>query len=422
MNTLNVPMSTGPKGNGVAGTTHLRAGTAPVHVHSERRGSTFFAAMLARQAADVDPSRLMVAGPSGDQEIAWGEHQRAERALFERDDHYRAVVETGLGGIVTPMYLPEWQTSTIPSGVTAALCRREQLPAVGGPTVTVVRWSDGTITAGLQAEAAALHSSDPGAVVVEMPILMVTASFEVSIQAVERGSMTDDAILSQGQEVWWAALNALILHGTGSTATPHQPPGLLWRAGATNQTQPILAAGGFTLYDADSADRAGRKLRNIAMREAAGISVDRARRADIVIADPTLLARMAADDANGPVLRGPTRTLGTLGSVAGADVETAGDLPTGQAVVEDPQIGAAFTAAGARSGGNQSPVIVARRDDLLLLVTDPGPTRWHYEQTKADVGNALMVVRGYAAFAAGGWQPKAVRVIHGTGTALPAIA
>ena len=342
-------------------------------------------------------------------------HERMARHITETKvdhTHRRAVNSGNLAGIVNPMYDPATIARGIYTGaVSKMLLRQYALPAEGD-SITVPRVTT-KASAGVQAtEGTAFKEASLATAAVKFDVFTIALRLPVSVQAIERGSMSMELMQDEIIEAWMEECNRNALFGDNSD---DEPIGILYQ-NAANPLNP----GGYDEFD-ESAPSGLKLLDQITDTETA-VGEARHRSPDAIITGIGTWGRLRKSrDSDGRRLLSPDERTGRnvdgMGRVVAEDATVArsvGSLDNVD-VFTDPAIPRTFADTGAKTGGTQGRVIVLHRGSMLWM--DDGPSSFTYEQTLAASGQVLLVVRGYAAFNPG-WHPSACRVIYGTGTVI----
>ena len=375
----------GPYGDGPAGLRRFLTDTAVVGINYQSTNPDF-----SRRAAE-------------ERQEQW----RAFVAKGENEDiNSRAVAMSNLAGIVNPQFDPSMISRGIYDvGVTTQLLNRYPIFSEGD-SITMPRVTT-QAAAAIHVENAAANDTSVATTAVKADLFTVAAKVKVSIQSIERGTMSTELLSDELRRCWIDNLNSHVLYGNNDASNSQEPNGLL------NQ---IAANAGQFIEKDDGSATAIKQLGYLTDAKTAVWKANR-RRVDAYIVGPDAMGDWENAQTNGVFIIPPYATWAQ-------NVGGAGSLPEKEGITSefdwrrvpvytDPEIGHAFADGGANTGGDQSRYIAMCRADVPIFYD--GPMTYSYEQTHADDLAVLLVVRGYAAFNPH-WRPEAWRVIRGTGT------
>jgi HK97 family phage major capsid protein len=324
----------------------------------------------------------------------------------------RAVGSGGVPGFVPPQYMSELFALYARAGrPTANLCRKMPLPPEG-MTVNIPRVTSPTTTAIQASEGGAIGNSDPASTLLTANVNTVAGYVTVSRQALERGPMTEEVIVSDLSADYNAKLDAQILNGSGVSG---QHLGILGVSsinavtytaatpilvGATSPMWPKLASG---VGQVMSGRYAGPNAMVMSPTEWAWMlsTVDASTYRPVI--QPVEVGGSDAFNQIGTMPGAPGYS-GIAGYLFNLPVYLDGSMP-----------------ANLGAGTNETRIIIADFEDLILFEDSSGaPTQLHFEQTSGQTLQILLIAYGYSAFA-GGRQPKAISVLAGTGMITPSL-
>ena len=333
-----------------------------------------------------------------------------QQAARSGDDEValRAVATTNLPGIVNPQFDPSMISRGVYDiGVTVQSLRQYPIFAEG-MSITCPRVTTKAVAAIQATEGSAFNDTSVATSGVEAKVFTVSAKMEVSVQSIERGNMSAELLQDELRRSWMEQLNNQILYGDNDDSNSKEPPGLLRQVSATT--------GQFIESDKASAT-AQLQLGYLTALKVAVWKANR-RRVNKYIVGPDAMGDWEdARTTNGDLLLPPQSMWVQNQGGSGGLPEMEGIKSDADwrkvPIVVDPEIGHTFNDTGAVSGGTQTRYIGLCSDDVPVFYD--GPMTYTYEQTKADEGDVLLVVRGYAAFNPF-WRPESWRIIYGTGT------
>ena len=334
------------------------------------------------------------------------QRHRSECMHPDADVRTRSIAMSDLPGVVNPAYDPSRISRGIyDRAVTVGLMQRYPVWGAGDqiiqPRVIV------EASAAEQTEGAAHPSAYADVAVTQQvtaDLRTVSAQAPITIQAVERGTLSVELLEDELDRAWMQALNQRILTGDN---------GLL-NASATGH------AGQWIERD-DAAPSAVKLLRYLTQQKAAIWGADR-RRPDAHIVDDSLVEELEdARDGNGyllPPYSAWARNVGGAGGLPSEEGLTSELDWRRVPVYVDPAIGSTWKddSSGGGVGGDQTRIISMCRSEMPVYYD--GPMTMQYDQTLAATGQLLLVIRGYYACNPL-WRPEAWRVTRGTGLKLP---
>jgi HK97 family phage major capsid protein len=361
-------------------------GTATVRVNSEpgpyyKGGpSSFFADMLDARYSPAASDRIL-------------RHERAAQVQMRDGREQRAATTTSFAGLVVPQYL-------VDDFAPVARARRPFLDFVGGRqlpeagmTLTVPRGSTGTVVVSQTSQGTAVASQDMVNTDLVVNVNTIAGQQDVSRQALDRGSNTDEEIMSDLAGAYTAELERQAFNGTG----------------ANNQHLGLLSETGVASVTVTSAQPVN-QVRQLAQALSV-IATSRQAPAEVIVMHPRRWAYwMQAADSQGRPLVTPGGGLsnwssdaqvpngGVLGSLYGLPVIGSANIPT--------------TISNSTFGG-QDVIIVTRASDLRLWEDDPMPRRVRFEETLAGNLQVKIVAWDYSSWSAGRY-PSASVVLTGT--------
>lgn len=306
----------------------------------------------------------------------------------------RAVTSDNLGGQVVPQYLSD-MVARYPTGGRPLLdfLGSRDLPDIGiiihVPRITTPPSVDAQAT-----EGTAFSTQDVDDTLLDVNVRMYAGTFPVSVQAVERGVMTEDIL-------WQALMDQL---------DEKQDTDVLNADGTAGRVKGLLRGDGVkTAYTSGTPDFKGlwpKFTENIG-----SIWTQRKRSPNLHLMAPRRWTDFsgALDDSGRPVMMPSESTAYNplaLGPSA-AEFGIVGRLSTGFRALVDANMP---TNLGA--GTNEDWLVSMRTNDILFWES-PVVTML-VEQRQATSGLVDLVARRYMAFTSE-WQPKAVGWVHGTG-------
>lgn len=330
--------------------------------------------------------------------------QRLARHAVEvrRDGVETRDVGTGeFSGFVIPQYLTDLYAPRKRAGRPfLEAIRSIELPPEG-LTVNIPRITTGTAVAAQATENSAVQETDIDDTLLAVSVRTYAGQQDVSRQALERGRMVEQVVVTDLIADYHARLDAAAISGAGTSGT-HL--GVLNTTGinAVTYTDATPTVGELIPKFADAVQQIQASHFGAARIGA----VMHPRRWGWICA--------AVDTANRPLVvpevSGPNNaagvndrpgSYGAVGVLLGVPVIIDANVPT--------NLGA---------GSNEDRIIVADLDELLIMEEPSGPLYLRFEDTNAGNLSVKLVVYGYSAFTAGRY-PAAVSVISGTGLITP---
>ena len=329
------------------------------------------------------------------------------------DVHMRAVAMSDLGGIVNPQFDPSRISRGVyDAGVTTQLLTRYPIWAEGD-SLTLPRVTTRAASA-VQTEGAAYADTKVATSPVKADLFTVACKSEISLQAIERATISTELLSDEMDRAWMEQLNSLVLVGQGTAADPDEPLGLLQNPTARNSQRIAVT------------DAAATPTKAISYLTGAKIAIWRAdrRRPDAHIVSPGVVGLWEeAKTSDGDYLIPPwaawVSNMGGTGTIPEREGPTSEMAYRRVPIYVDAAMSDSWKAddSGDGAGGDQSRIITMCRSEVPIFYN--GPMTMTYEQTLAGTGQVLLVCRGYAAFNPM-WRPESWRVSGGTGLKLGA--
>ncbi len=268
------------------------------------------------------------------------------------------------------------------------------LPA-DGLTVNISRITTGSTAAAQNGENTAVAEASPDDTLLTVNVRTYAGMVDVSRQALERGTGVDGLLASDLVSAYNTAVNADVINGDGTSGT---------HLG-------ILNTAGIGDVDKDDASPTAVETFSAIIEAIANVTQNRFTQADVIVMHPRRWAYLLAglDSSNRPLagIQGDSgRNITAIGN-PGAYGQAAGEV-AGIPVVVDAGIP---TDLGA--GSDEDAIIVANRQDLILMEQAQSPLMLRYESVGSGTLTTRMVCFGYSAFAAGRY-PGGVCKIQGT--------
>lgn len=324
--------------------------------------------------------------------------ERIARHTREMEIEMRDVGTSAMGGLIPPKYLTELFAPMVYAGRPVANAVANLPLPDTGMTLNVPRGTTGTSVAVQATQNTALSETDFDETTLAVPVCTFGGQQDISRQALERGTGTDNIIFADLVSNYAVAVDGGVISGDG---TGGLPLGILSTVGINAVTytdaSPTLAELWPKVADAIARVQAGRYLPPTA-----------------IFMHPRRWAFMssALDSTGRPLINtvSPQNAVGigdalkygqVVGSIQGVPVITDGNIPV--------NLGA---------GTNEDVIIVARTSDLLLFEDSAVPRELRFEETLAGSLTVKLVVYGYAAFTAGRY-PAGISTITGTGLITP---
>jgi len=319
--------------------------------------------------------------------------------------HDRATSMSDLVGIVNPQYDPaRVRRGVYPRGVTLQLAQRYPIWAEGD-SLTLPRVTTKP-AAGVQTEGAAHTDTKIVTAGVKADLVTVSAKAAISLQAVERGAISMELLSDQMGRAWTQEANDLVLNGQGTAATPDEPLGLLQKRVAQ-------------AVEKDDASPSAVKAVDYLTAAKTAVSKANLMRPDCFIVSPGFIGVLEeAKGSTGQYLVPPypdwVQNMGGAGTAPMVEGLTAELEWRRIPVYSDSQISDTWKddETGNGAGGNQTRLLAITSMDMPVFWN--GPQTMVYEQTLAQSGQILLVVRGYLAFNPL-YAPESWRYVRGTG-------
>jgi len=320
-------------------------------------------------------------------------HQRANADLETRD-----TATSAFGALVVPQYLTDLFAENLRAGrpflnaVTSV-----PLPSEG-MTINVPRGTTATTVAAQASENAGVSETDFDETTLTVNVRTFAGQQDVSRQALDRGRGIDSILYADLAADYAAKVDrsALADDGTGGTHL-----GVLSTSGINSVTYtdatPTVAE--IMPKVADAIQR----INGLRFQPASLIVMHPRRWGWFLSAVDGQQRPLVLPAANMPQNAQGVGSQGydVVGQLMGVPVITDGNVPT--------NLGA---------GTNQDPIIVCRREDILIMEESAAPRQFEAEQTAAGNLTVKLGVFGYSAFTAGRY-PVSVSVVNGTGLIAP---
>jgi len=320
---------------------------------------------------------------------------RLSRHMDEMRVEYRDSTTGSFSGLVVPQYLTGLVAPFLRAGRnTMDVANSLPLPA-DGLTVNISRITTGSTAAAQNGENTAVAEASPDDTLLTVNVRTYAGMVDVSRQALERGTGVDGLLASDLVSAYNTAVNADVINGDGTSGT---------HLG-------ILNTAGIGDVDKDDASPTAVETFSAIIEAIANVTQNRFTQADVIVMHPRRWAYLLAglDSSNRPLagIQGDSgRNITAIGN-PGAYGQAAGEV-AGIPVVVDAGIP---TNLGA--GSDEDAIIVANRQDLILMEQTQSPLMLRYESVGSGTLTTRMVVFGYSAFTAGRY-PGGVCKIQGT--------
>ena len=320
---------------------------------------------------------------------------RLSRHMDEMRVEYRDSTTGSFSGLVVPQYLTGLAAPFLRAGRnTMDVANSLPLPA-DGLTVNISRITTGSTAAAQNGENTAVAEASPDDTLLTVNVRTYAGMVDVSRQALERGTGVDGLLASDLVSAYNTAVNADVINGDGTSGT---------HLG-------ILNTAGIGDVDKDDASPTAVETFSAIIEAIANVTQNRFTQADVIVMHPRRWAYLLAglDSSNRPLagIQGDSgRNITSIGN-PGAYGQAAGEV-AGIPVVVDAGIP---TNLGA--GSDEDAIIVANRQDLILMEQAQSPLMLRYESVGSGTLTTRMVVFGYSAFTAGRY-PGGVCKIQGT--------
>jgi len=320
---------------------------------------------------------------------------RLSRHMDEMRVEYRDSTTGSFSGLVVLQYLTGLVAPFLRAGRnTMDVANSLPLPA-DGLTVNISRITTGSTAAAQNGENTAVAEASPDDTLLTVNVRTYAGMVDVSRQALERGTGVDGLLASDLVSAYNTAVNADVINGDGTSGT---------HLG-------ILNTAGIGDVDKDDASPTAVETFSAIIEAIANVTQNRFTQADVIVMHPRRWAYLLAglDSSNRPLagIQGDSgRNITAIGN-PGAYGQAAGEV-AGIPVVVDAGIP---TNLGA--GSDEDAIIVANRQDLILMEQTQSPLMLRYESVGSGTLTTRMVVFGYSAFTAGRY-PGGVCKIQGT--------
>ena len=334
-----------------------------------------------------------------------------EQAIDEMPQQ-RAVLTSNLAGIVPPQYLLELTAPGLYDGrQTANLMNRYPLPELG-EEFNIPRFTTKAQAGTQAAQNTKVQEASPAATNGKFNLSTIAAFGEISRQSIDRGFMVDSLISNEMLMAYNQQLNTELLYG-GNNGTDH----------LTSQRALLLANGLGTKIEYTEASPTLVKLWQKLGLQLGALSEARKMRANAIIMSPTLWAKFttAVDSDNRPLFQQLIQTATNVMGIGDPQMASDGAITSvgtmhAVPVFTDDHITDTFKADNsAQTGGAESRIVLARREDMLLMESGQGPMTASYDATAATNLMTTLVVYGYIASTVGRY-PEGVQIIGGTGS------
>jgi HK97 family phage major capsid protein len=326
-------------------------------------------------------------------------HETEARALHS-DTERRDVGTAAFSGLTVPQYLTAL-AATLPRASRPTCDAVLALPLPDqGMTVNISRVTTGSTAAVQPTQNATVSETDIDDTNLVVDVRTIAGSQDVSLQAIMRGSITEELVFSDLAADYARELDSQVLNGSGSAG---QHLGIRSTAGI-----------GALTYT-DSTPTAGETFAVIASA-ASTIATSRFESPDTILLHPRRWFFLCSqrDTTGRPVIAAEANGQNVLGTATGAGQGIVGSL-MGLRVIADPNLPTTI-------GGDQDCIVVMRASDQILMEDRTGaPMRLRAEQPLVQNLTVRLVVAGFSAFTAGR-LPSSVAVITGTGLAAPTFA
>ena len=338
--------------------------------------------------------------------------RRHQEHMVESMPEHRAVLTSNLAGIVPPQYLLELTAPGLYDGrQTANLMNRYPLPELG-EEFNIPRFTTKAQAGTQAAQNTKVQEASPAATNGKFNLSTIAAFGEISRQSIDRGFMVDSLISNEMLMAYNQQLNTELLYG-GNNGTDH----------LTSQRALLLANGLGTKIEYTEASPTLIKLWQKIGLQLGALSEARKMRANAIIMSPTLWAKFttAVDSDNRPLFQQLIQTATNVMGIGDPQMASDGAITSvgtmhAVPVFTDDHITDTFKADNsAQTGGAESRIVLARREDMLLMESGQGPMTASYDATAATNLMTTLVVYGYIASTVGRY-PEGVQIIGGTGS------
>lgn len=321
--------------------------------------------------------------------------ERLMRHTNEMRHELRDSDTSNYSGLVVPQYLTGLAAPFLRAGRnTMDVANSLPLPN-DGLTVNVSRITTGTAVGAQNGENTAVTEASPDDTLLTVNVRTYAGMTDVSRQALERGTGIDGLLANDLVSAYNSKVNADVINGDGTSGT---------HLG-------ILNTAGIGDVDVDDASPTASETFQKIIKAIGTVTAARYQEPDVIIMHPRRWAYISGglDSSNRPlagVTVATSRNIVALGN-PGAYGVAAGEI-AGVPVVVDAGIP---TDLGA--GSDEDRIIVANRQDLVLMEQGNSPLMLRYESVGSGTLTTRMVVYGYSAFTAGRY-PGGICVIQGT--------
>lgn len=371
-------------------------------VYNEANAGLFIRDLVASQVPQMTHRMTKAAGDENYQERL-NTYQRMTSARARQSDIMTRNVETSnLAGLIVPQYRRDLIAKGLHNGkVVAALARDMGFPTEG--VQIVIPRTNNTTALGVQTdEDVVISETSPTTASLTLNMTTIGAFADVSVQAIEQGSMSEMFLLEDLGMAAGASIENQVINGTGSNG---QVTGILSVSGNTDQTwteaSPTFANAWLNLAGLVS-----------------GVATARKRRPDCLVFSQQTWAWITAqtDSTRRPLYttlaQGPFANIG-VGDVAPMDSRM--PMPVGQIMGINAYVSDAVpTNVGA--GTNESRVLAFSRDDLLISESSQMPTVVAELNTDEATLNIRFTAYSFLFFTAARY-PTGIGTLLGTGMA-----
>ncbi len=321
--------------------------------------------------------------------------ERLSRHTNEMRYELRDSGSGNFSGLVVPQYLTGLAAPFLRAGRnTMDVANSLPLPN-DGLTVNVSRITTGSQVGAQDGDNGAVTEASPDDTLLTVNVRTFSGMVDVSRQALERGTGVDGLLASDLVSAYNSAVNASVINGDGTSGT---------HLG-------ILNTAGIGDVDVDDASPTASETFQQIVKAIGTVTAARYQQPDVIIMHPRRWAYISGglDSSNRPlagVTVATSRNVVALGN-PGAYGVAAGEI-AGVSVVVDAGIPVDLGA-----GSDEDRIIVANRQDLVLMEQGNSPLMLRYESVGSGTLTTRMVTYGYSAFTAGRY-PGGICVIQGT--------
>lgn len=326
-----------------------------------------------------------------------GVNPDAAQRIARHEAEMRDVGTSAFAGLVVPQYATDLVAELArPARNLADNVRRLPLPG-DGMTVNISRITTGTAVAVQATENSAVQETNIDDTLLTVNVRTIAGQQDMSRQAVERGTGTEDIVVADLVAAYHAKLDNSIINDDGTSGT-HL--GIRSTSSIGTSTYTDASPTGAELYP---------KLFEAAAAVSAGIYSPAT--AFVMHSRRWYWLMKERDGSSRPLVvpseNGPMNAFG-VGNPGYGFVGNIGGIP----VLLDDNIP---TTVG---GGTEDVIIATALNELFLWEEQGSPLYLRFEETLGDQLTVKAVVYGYSAFTAGR-RPTASAVISGTGLAAP---